>query len=281
MRFMYDANIHLKEENFDAVIQDIKTAIDTYPVKENPAGRLTPDDRDFFICAHYNLGAAYARKARTLKENTPDYKDLFKLALTEYEKILDYNPNDAEAHNNIGACREALGDLDGSIKSRMESLDNKNDYPESYVNLGISLAKQKKYDEAIQQFTNAIEIREDYAEAYYSRALEYAHTNRKQEAISDYDNAIKYKKNYHSAYLNCGILYSDMGNYKKAISYFINALAYSDDNEAQAKAHNSLAISLAKIDKKEEALIHFQEALKLSNNPDFKKRVENNIRITI
>lgn len=271
MQFMYTANNHLKEGNFDAVIQEIKAAIDIYPVKENTANSLTPDDREFFICTHYNLGAAYARKAKTFKKNEPDYKELFKLALAEYEKILDYDPNDAEALNNIGACRWALGDLEGSMKSRMESLDKKPDYPESYVNLGISLAEQKEYDKAIQQFTNAINIRNDYAEAYYSRALAYADIGKIHDAILDYDNAIKYKQNFYNAYHKCGVLYSKQGIHETAIKYFINALVYSDDKEDLAQTHNSLAISLASIGKKELAITHFQEAMKLSANPDFKK----------
>jgi len=278
---MHKANVYLEEGNFDAAIQEMKMAIDIYPIKENNINnKLTLDDRDFFICAHYNLGAAYARKARTLKATDPKYKELFELALIEYEKILNYDPNDAEAHNNIGACKNALGDLESAIKSRKESLDNNPAYPESYVELGKGLCKQKKYDEAIQAFTNAINIRNDYAEAYYFRASAYSETRRIQDAIDDYNNAIKYKHDFYQAYHDCGLLYSQQGNNKKAIKYFIDALVYTaDDNkDGLALTHNCFAVSLARIEKKELALAHFQEAIKLSSNPDFKKNMEINIQ---
>jgi tetratricopeptide (TPR) repeat protein len=282
---IYMANTYLKDDNLDAAIQEIKKAVDIYPVNGNvDKNKLTPDDREFFICVHFNLGAAYSRKAKTFKKVDPDYNELFALAIAEYKKILDYDPNDkdaAEAYNNIGACEEYLGNLEASIKSRNESLDKNLCYPESYVNLGNSLAEQKKYDEAIQQFDIAINIREDYAEAYYSRALVNANIGRIQEAVSDYGNAIKCKPNYHTAYHNCGCLYSDQGKHKNAIKYFIDALVYSEKNEDMALTHNSIAVSLAKTEKKDLALLHFQEALKFSSDPDFRKKVEANMKLMV
>jgi tetratricopeptide (TPR) repeat protein len=282
MRHMQIAIAFLSEGRYEAAIQEYKVAIDKYPIKENgDKDKFSDNDHEFFKAIHNMLGAAYYGKAKDSKETDPERRELFELALKGYKNILDHKPTDeeaAEVYNNIGACYGFLGDLDASIESRKKSLDYKPDYPEVYVNLGICYEMQNKFDLAILAYDNAITIKKgNYAEAYYSRGLAYSKIGKLQEAISDYDNAIKNKVNYHRAYHNCGLLYSAQGNHKKAIRYFIDALVYSENNEDMALTHNYFAVSLAKTEKWDLALIHFHEALRMASNSDFKKRVENNI----
>ena len=60
-------------------------------------------------------------------------------AVKQYQKIIETNPNDAEAYYNMGAI---------------------------YYN-------GKKYDDAKTQFNKAIEIYPDFTEAYYSLGVVY------------------------------------------------------------------------------------------------------------
>jgi len=276
----YTAYTYFEKGNFDAAIQEIMIALDKYPIKENKTNNiLTSDDREFYKSVHNHLGASYGRKAYTLKETEPERIKLFEHALKEYEKILEHDLNNkeaAEAYNNIGACQEALGDLESSIKSRNKSLDYDPEYSESYINLGNNLVEQKKYYEAIQHFSFAINLKGDYAEAYYSRALLYTKIGKIQDAIFDYNSAIKYKKDFYFAYLNCGILFSEIGIQRNAIDYFINALVFCDNNtESIVDTHCRLGMSLAKIEKKNEALSHFNKAITSCSSPEYIKYIEN------
>jgi tetratricopeptide (TPR) repeat protein len=176
--------------------------------------------------------------------------------------------------------------------------------------LGYSFLEKKEYDRALEMFTNAINIREHYAqsfptneqmlaESYYSRALVYSEMRQFQSAMKDYDRAINIMenyfkkakedkgynrvinvmKNYHAACHNCGRLHSDLGMHKKAAGYFIKALGCDVDNEELAATHNCFGVSLAKAGKKDLALAHFNEALNLSSNTEFKENVKKNIEL--
>lgn len=312
------AGAYFEAGNFDAAITEYNAALAVFPLKKSAdIQTMEKEAREFKAEIHNNLGAAYSRKALALSEQDPRRRGFFEKALAEYLEILFYNLDNmdaAEAHNNIGACYEHLGDLEAAIRYRQIACELNLNYPESWVNLGNCYLHQgwelkstdpfnaqEKFGRARIAYANAIDLRDDYAEAYYSRALAYSNLGNFADAIADYDISIRYRSNqlrkmqraldanpgtyidhlkYNQArgvliksYQNCGFQYQEQGNHNKAIEYFINAIICGGENQLLALSHSSLGISLAKSERKDQAIAQFKKAVELY--PGFEDALHN------
>jgi len=95
-------------------------------------------------------------------------------AVKQYKKIIETNPNDAEA----------------------------------YYNIGVVYYGEKKYDSAKAQFQKAIEIYPNFSEAYYSLgAVYYAETNY-DKAIEAFSKAIQIDPRNYEAIYQLGIVHN-------------------------------------------------------------------------
>ena len=104
-------------------------------------------------------------------------------AIKAYEKAIEVNPNNADAHNNLGHTYSEKGMFDEAILAYKEAIAiNPNDVV-VHNNLGNAYDGKRMYDEAILAFKKAIAINPDYALAHNNLGLAY----RKKEAC---DNAI-------------------------------------------------------------------------------------------
>lgn len=112
-------------------------------------------------------------------------------AIKSFDSAIAIDPRYAEAYNNRGLARHALGqsqsgrsDLDEAIR-----LDpNSAVYP---FNRGVIYLDLESYSEAIRDFTRAIERKPDYSEAYRHRAMAYQLDGKLDLALKDIDDALK------------------------------------------------------------------------------------------
>ncbi len=95
-------------------------------------------------------------------------------AVKQYQKIIETNPNDAEA----------------------------------YYNIGVVYYGEKKYDESKAQFQKAIEIYPDFAEAYYSIGVVYYAETNYDKAIEAFSKAIQIDPRNYEAIYQLGVIYN-------------------------------------------------------------------------
>jgi tetratricopeptide (TPR) repeat protein len=86
-------------------------------------------------------------------------------AIAQYQKALQFKPNYAEAHNNLGNTLLQMGNLDEAIVHYQKAVQIKPDSAEIHINLGKALYQKGSVDEAIVHFQKALNIAPDYAEA--------------------------------------------------------------------------------------------------------------------
>ncbi|MFM8924622.1 MAG: tetratricopeptide repeat protein, partial [Microcystis panniformis] len=106
----------------------------------------------------------------------------YKLALDDYNKAIELNPNFAMAYNNRGNL---------------------------YYN-------QQKYELALADFNKAIELNRNLAEAYLVRGALYYDLGKYELALADFSKAIEINRNFAGAYANRGLLYAILGQTEKA-----------------------------------------------------------------
>ncbi len=112
------------------------------------------------------------------------------LAAADFEKAVELDPNDPEAHH----CCGVVHFKDGLV------------------------------DQAIQDYTNAIELSSGFCDAYFNRGNALAYAGRFDEAISDYDAAIEINPRHVQAYCNRGLAWLQKRDFEKAIDDFQRAL---------------------------------------------------------
>ncbi|MEL1246183.1 tetratricopeptide repeat protein [Flavobacterium sp. DGU11] len=98
-----------------------------------------------------------------------DYLDL-QGAITDYNKTLKLEPENAKAYYNRGLAKMDLELLKEAILdfTKAIEIDPMNDF--AYNNRGICKYMQENYPAAIEDYTMAIQVNPKFAEAYNNRA---------------------------------------------------------------------------------------------------------------
>jgi superkiller protein 3 len=143
---------------------------------------------------------------------------------------------------------------------------------DAYVGLGNALYYQGKLEEAISAYGRAIELNPQDAIAYYNLGNALRNQGKLEEAISAYGRAIELNPQYALAYYNLGIALKDQGKLEEAISAYRTALRLPDNTRATPStthtlAHNALGYTLQQQGKLEEAISQYQAAIQI--DPEF------------
>jgi len=87
-------------------------------------------------------------------------------AIAEFRKAITLKPDDAEAHNHLGALLEETGQLTQASGEYRQAIALKGDYATAYSNLANALQKLGRVDEAAEAHRTAIAIAPDSAQSW-------------------------------------------------------------------------------------------------------------------
>jgi len=140
----------------------------------------------------------------------------------------------------------------------------KNNYL-AHDSLGIALDAEGKHQEAMDHYKNAIKINPDYAHAYYNLASAFIDQKNIEEAEKYFRETIRINPNFTNAHNKLGIILEMYyRKYDEAIYHYRQELKIQPDNFG---VHYNMGIALVQKGEREEAVKHFQTAIRL--NPDF------------
>jgi len=182
----------------------------------------------------------------------------------EFRKALKIKPNFAEAHYNLGNLLVELHHYDEAEKEYREAIRIKPNYSEAYDNLGNLLKDLKRYDEAEREFREAIRINPNDADTHNNLGSLLMDLKRYDEAEREYRKAIRIKPDDANAYYNLGTLLAQfLHHYDEAEKEFREATRI---NPADADAYINLGNLLVELHHYDEAEKEYREAIKI--NPD-------------
>ena len=104
--------------------------------------------------------------------------------LEDAQKKVRQNPNDADAHYNLGVAYNNLG-------QHKEAIRIKPDDAKAHNNLGVAYNNLGQYQEAIASYKEAIRIKPDNATAHNNLGWVYKNMDRNDEAIASYKEALR------------------------------------------------------------------------------------------
>ncbi|MYB96169.1 tetratricopeptide repeat protein [Candidatus Poribacteria bacterium] len=138
------------------------------------------------------------------------------LAIKDFDKAIELNPEFAEAYNNRGNAYDNKGDFDKAIVNFNTAIKFKSDFVEAYVNRGVAYGKRDEFNKAINDFTTAIDTDPGHAGAYYNRGNAYLLKGDFDKAIEDYNMSIELSPDDAQSYCHRGLVWLHLKKWDKA-----------------------------------------------------------------
>ncbi len=190
-------------------------------------------------------------------------KKVYDVAERIFDRVVQLNPNSAEAWSNKGVALGNLGKYDQALKCCDEAIKINPNYAEAWSNKGAALGSLGKYDEELKCYDEAIKINPNYAETWLNKGGTLGNLGKYDEELKCYDEAIKINPNYAETWLNKGAALGNLGKYDEAVKCYDEAIKINP-NYAEAWLNKGAALgNLAKYD---QALKCCDEAIKINPN---------------
>lgn len=102
---------------------------------------------------------------------------------------------------------------------------------ENLKNEGNRLMKEEKYQEALNTYSKAISLDATNPVFYCNRAAAYSRLGDYQSAADDCRMSLRYDPNYSKAFGRLGLAYSKMNKHEQALEAYQNAIRIEPDNQ--------------------------------------------------
>ena len=262
-KYLYD------QESYDAAIKDLKAAIAIDSLQPTFYSLLSDIYLDYYQSKNAIATLKLAEKTFPEHINTKlklseDYlivKD-YENALISAHKVLNVDPNNAEAYFMIGLINVENNNQEFAIKSFIKATELEPELIDGWIMLG-DLHSSKEDPRAIDYYNAALEIDRENISALHSKAYYLQNAGQIDQAISLYNQIHRLDRQYEPAYLNSGILYLSTDSITAAYDKF-NMLVNNNPTSAQGYYYRGIANELK--GKAELALEDYKTALKFDPN---------------
>ncbi len=174
-----------------------------------------------------------------------------------------------------GAAFYDEGEIDKAIDTFKEILEIDPEESEAHYNLGNAYADKEMFDDAIAMYKNAVEYNPEFVDAYLNLSMLYLDMELIEEAISLCKHAVKTNPDDPFLCFHLGEAYALNLQFKEAIAEYNKAMSINPmDPETQYR----LAESYYEIEQYDKALEHATKAEELGHiiDPDFMDDLKKN-----
>jgi Tfp pilus assembly protein PilF len=182
-------------------------------------------------------------------------------AFIEFQKALEYIPDDKESYNLIGLFYYKQNNYKKAVEYYLKAIDIDKHYAEAYNNLGAAYMRLEKWDEALEVFDKALS-EPMYAtpeRALFNKGAVYYYTGEYLKAIDSLEEVLRRSPDFTAAYYYKGLIYLKLDRKKDAINEFKQAIEGYPD---YVEAHWELANIYLRDGNSQEALHHFERIVK-------------------
>ena len=171
----------------------------------------------------------------------PWARELLSRAVGLMREALAIDPENAEAHSNLGYALGKLGDVNGSLSAYRAAIAADSQYANAHFNLGNLLSNRGDVAGAVAAHRAAVAANPQHADAHNNLGVALKQCGDMAGAEAAYRAAIAADPQYARAHTNLGSILDDSGDVRGAEAAFRTAIA-ADPQDAQA--HTNLGTLL-------------------------------------
>ena len=171
---------------------------------------------------------------------------------------------EAVTHNRQGIALFNQGRLNEAVMAFQQALQLVPDFTEAHSNLGNILYYQGKHDEAVACYQQALRIRPDDSGVYNNLGNVLAAQGKFAEAVAACQRAVQLDPTNAGAFNNLGNAFRGLKDLDQAVASYRQAVRVKAD---YAEAYNNLGLTLMEQNKPAEAMVSYQQALRIK--PDY------------
>jgi tetratricopeptide (TPR) repeat protein len=211
------------------------------------------------LAQHGDYAEAYAVRGWALRErNQPER------ALTDFNRALQLQPNNAATHSQRALTYLRLRDFDRALEDYNKAIELSPQSASFYNDRGVAYMDLKDFTRAAADFDRAIEHDPRYPLAYNNRArATVLGSGDHGRAIADLDRAIELNPKYALAFENRGLSHLELKDLTKALADFSSAVEL---NPRSARALNARGVAYERQGNRDLAIADYRRALDADQN---------------
>jgi tetratricopeptide (TPR) repeat protein len=179
---------------------------------------------DAEVAKGYTTTAVYYQLAKARKENAQR-----ELAIAAYQKVIELDPNDFEAHKEILSLHVDARNYDAARATMNEYISRVPTDPYAYDWLSWVERGDGHHAEALAAIDKAIELNPDFSHYYRDRAFSLIELSRWDEALVAHSKSIEISPTDDGYLNNRAKLYNMLGRHEEAKSDLLKAIEVSTD----------------------------------------------------
>ena len=203
-----------------------------------------------------------AAKAYNLAlQNSSEKEDILISLEKIWQQKVTLNPQDAEAHANLGVVyqKQAKYDLAMAEYRKAEEINPAN--ANTRLNLGTLYQFQKNYDGAIAAYNSIIQLYPNHVEAHTYKAQCLRALGQNQDAIKEYQLAMNYEPNNTAVRTELFELLKATMPADQVLSYLYQNV---QNQPLDPNTYYDFAYELHKANKLDDAIVYYKETIKLN-----------------
>jgi tetratricopeptide (TPR) repeat protein len=144
----------------------------------------------------------------------------YAVAVRRLNRVIELDPGFLKAHDNLGLCYEALGQLDEAVRSYREAIrlnrERKEWTPWPTLNLGLLLLRQDRPDEAEPLFRESVQGDPQLPQGHYQLGIALEKSGRAVEAIAELEVASRLDPSYPEPHYALARIFRKSGDAERA-----------------------------------------------------------------
>lgn len=159
-------------------------------------------------------GADFVEAEKLYKE------EKYKEAAEAFSRVIEGNPNYAEAYSNLGRCYLKMEQLDNAIENLSKAVELKPSLAVAHYYLGDSYLRKGEFDKGKSALAKASELEPSDAQFHFNIAATYYNHDFTDESIAEWLKVGELDPNMDMIYYHLGLAYFKKAEFKKSIEVF-------------------------------------------------------------
>ncbi len=184
-------------------------------------------------------------------------------AAAELGEAIRTNPDNAEAHTNLGIALRMQGKRDAAIGQFQRAIALKPDLANAHFGFGDALREQGKLEDATAELKVAARIEPGNASIHHGLGHALWEQKKLAQALAEFRESTRINPDFAEAHKDVGDILTEQRELLEAIGEYKTAIRLNPELVA---AHANLAVALGLQGKAKEAMTEYRETIRLEPN---------------